>query len=113
MSQEQDRHVFVMEPSHVEDIEPNAAVVDAQLAHLADQHDHEGSILHSFVRYPWASAWCVYACWCIILLSFDVQAGGAVVGIPQFRKDFGYAYNGDYVLSANWQAAFGGAPTAS
>ncbi|TEA12420.1 Maltose permease MAL31 [Colletotrichum sidae] len=86
---------------------------DARLAHATDQEDHETGILESFTRYPWACAWCVYACWTIILLSFDVQAAGSVVGIPEFRKDFGYEYNGEYVLHAEWQSAFSGAPVAS
>ncbi|KAF4783337.1 maltose permease MAL31 [Colletotrichum scovillei] len=86
---------------------------DSQLALAADFEDHEMGIWKSFVRYPWACAWCVYACWTIILLSFDVQAAGAVVGIPEFRKDFGYEFNGDYVLPAIWQSAFSGAPIAT
>lgn len=86
---------------------------DSQLAEAADFEDHELGIWKSFTRYPWASAWCVYACFTIILLSFDVQAAGAVVGIPQFRKDFGYEFNGDYVLPAIWQSSFSGAPIAT
>ncbi|WQF76442.1 Putative major facilitator, sugar transporter, major facilitator superfamily [Colletotrichum destructivum] len=86
---------------------------DSQLAQAADFEDHELGIWKSLVRYPWASAWCVYACWTIILLSFDVQAAGAVVGIPEFRKDFGYAFEGDYVLPAVWQSSFSGAPVAT
>ncbi|OLN83277.1 Maltose permease MAL31-like protein 3 [Colletotrichum chlorophyti] len=86
---------------------------DSQLAQAADFDDHELGIWKSFVRYRWASAWCVYACWTIILLSFDVQAAGSVVGIPEFRKDFGYAFNGDYVLPAEWQSSFSGAPIAT
>ena len=86
---------------------------DRQLGHLADQEDHEAGILESFRKDPWVSAWCIYAIWCVILISFDTQAGGAVVGIPQFRKDFGYEYDGDYVLPAGWQSAFNGAPIAS
>ncbi|KAJ0424435.1 general substrate transporter [Aspergillus carlsbadensis] len=66
-------------------------------------HERGNGYLPSFVRYPGACTWCVYAIWCITLLSFDVQAAGAVVGIPEFRKDFGY----------EWQSAFGGAPIAT
>jgi hypothetical protein len=29
------------------------------------------------------------------------------------RKDFGYAFGGDYVLPADWQGAFSGGPVAS
>ncbi|KAL4886528.1 glycoside hydrolase superfamily [Aspergillus karnatakaensis] len=40
-------------------------------------------------------------------------AGGNVIGIPQFRKDFGKFYNDDYVLDGDWQSAINGGPNAS
>ncbi|KAM0276291.1 hypothetical protein ACHAQH_006880 [Verticillium albo-atrum] len=86
---------------------------DAQLAHLSDQEEHDEGIWKSFASNPWASTWCLYAIWCIILISFDLQAAGAVVGISQFRTDFGFEYNGDFVVPAGWQSAFSGAPVAS
>lgn len=85
---------------------------DQRAGHLADQEDHETGVFESFRRYPWACVWCIYALWSVILISFDTQAAAAVVGIPQFRKDFGYAYGDDYVLPAAWQSAFNGAPIA-
>lgn len=97
-----------LEASHAEQARTNQ-----HLGHLADQENHNDGIIKSFKKHPWASAWCIYAAWCIILLSFDVQAAGAVVGIPQFRKDFGYAFGDDYVLPAAWQSSFNGAPVAS
>ncbi|KAF4948834.1 hypothetical protein FSARC_13640 [Fusarium sarcochroum] len=89
------------------------AAQEAQLAHLSDQEEHDTGIWASFRRYPWASAWCMYACWTIILVSFDVQAAGSVVGIPEFRNDFGFKYGNDYVIPAKWQSAFSGAPVAT
>ncbi|KAF7556152.1 hypothetical protein G7Z17_g1632 [Cylindrodendrum hubeiense] len=94
-------------------VEQVEATQDAQLAHLSDQEDHETGVWKSFVKYPWACAWCVYACWCIILVSFDVQAAGSVIGIPQFRKDFGHKFGDSYVVPAKWQSAFSGAPVAT
>lgn len=88
---------------------------EEQLGCLADQEDHDTGVLESLRKYPWASAWCLYASLCTVLVGFDLQAGGSVIGIPQFRKDFGYAYGDgdDYVLPAEWQSAFNGAPIAS
>ena len=37
---------------------------------------------------------------------FDAQVNGAMIGVPQFRKMFGYMYNGAPVLPASWQSAF-------
>jgi MFS transporter, SP family, general alpha glucoside:H+ symporter len=84
-----------------------------QLGHLANQEDHELGIWQSLKRYPWACAWCVYACWSIILAAFELQAAGSVLGIPEFRKDFGSFFEGNYVLPAEWQSAFNAAPVAS
>lgn len=87
----------------------------ARLGHVSDQEDHEIGMIESIRRFPWACAWCLYAVWCVICLSFDVQAANAIVGIPQFRKDFGHAYGDgtDYVLPTHWQSAFNAAPVAA
>lgn len=86
---------------------------DQQLGHIADQEDHELSKWQSMKRYPWIFAWCVYAVWCVLLVSFENQASGNVTGIPEFRKDFGHFYEGSWVLEAKWQSAFSGGPVAS
>jgi SP family general alpha glucoside:H+ symporter-like MFS transporter len=84
-----------------------------QLGHLANAEDHETSKWQAIRRNPWAFAWCMYAVWTILLVSFENQASGNILGIPEFRKDFGSFYDGNWVLSAKWQSAFSGAPIAS
>ena len=64
-------------------------------------------------RYKWAIAWCLYMLWCVLANNYAKTAGQSVLGIPQFRKDFGSAYHGGYVLSAKWQSAYYGAPQAA
>jgi SP family general alpha glucoside:H+ symporter-like MFS transporter len=85
----------------------------AEQAHLANQEDHEASKWQAIRRNPWAFAWCLFAVWVTLLVSYENQAAGTVLGIPQFRKDFGSYYQGNYVLAAKWQAAFSGAPVAT
>ena len=86
----------------------------AQLGHLANAEDHDVGKLASFKKYPWACAWSVYAVWLVLLISFENQAAGSVIGIPEFRKDFGYELpDGTFALDAKWQSAFQGAPVAS
>lgn len=90
----------------------------SQLAQLANQEDHEVGKLASFHKYPWACFWSTYAVWVVLLVSFENQAAGSVIGIPEFRKDFGHATTAadgtvSYVIDANWQSAFQGAPVAS
>lgn len=41
-----------------------------------------------------------------ITWGFDGLAGGIVVSITEFRRDFGTPYDGDYVVDANWQLGF-------
>ena len=84
------------------------------LAHALDQEEHDVGFWKTVAKYPWACVWCLYALWCIVCLSFDVQAANAIVGIPQFRKDFGYEFEpGEYVLEAHWQSSFNSAPVAA
>ncbi|KIX99304.1 uncharacterized protein Z520_04880 [Fonsecaea multimorphosa CBS 102226] len=71
------------------------------------------SVLRSIRKYIWAVIWCLYMLWCILANNYAKTAGQSVLGIPQFRKDFGSAYDGNYVLSAKWQSAYYGAPQAA
>ncbi len=88
-------------------------VAEDHLAHLANQEDHETSKLQAIKQNPWVFAWCMFAVWTILLVSFENQASGNILSIPEFRKDFGSYYDGNYVLSAKWQSAFSGAPVAT
>lgn len=92
--------------AHVDD-------VDQQLAHVANQEERESTKWQAIKNNPWSFFWCLFGIWTILLVSFENQAAGIVVGIPQFRKDFGSYYEGNYVLATEWQAAFNGAPGAS
>lgn len=87
--------------------------VDADLAHLANQEEHELTKWESVKKYPLAVAWSVFAVWCVLLVSFENQAAGNIISVPRFRQDFGHKVDGSYVLYAKWQSAFQGAPVAS
>ena len=93
-------------PSHLEGDSVEAG-------HLANQEDHETTRWQAIKANPRVFAWCLYAVWLTILVSFENQATSIVIGIPQFRKDFGSYYDGNYVISAGWQSAFGAAPLAT
>lgn len=90
-----------------------SAVIDDNLARLGNQEEHDRGKLESLRRYPKACAWALFAVWYVLLVSFENQASGNILGIPRFREDFGYLLDGKYVLHANWQSAFSGAPMAS
>ena len=83
------------------------------LAAITETEEHQQSHWQAIKRNHKAVAWATLLIWVMCLQGFDNQAGGIVVGIKQFRKDFGSPYDGDYVLPADWQSAFNGAPYAT
>jgi MFS transporter, SP family, general alpha glucoside:H+ symporter len=83
------------------------------LGHLTNEEDHQTTRWQAIKKNPTAFFWCLFAIWTTILVSFENQASGIVLGIPQFREDFGSYYGGNYVLPSKWQSAYSGAPTAS
>ncbi|KAK9427992.1 general substrate transporter [Lipomyces doorenjongii] len=93
--------------------EEQAAGIDAQLAHLVNQEDHELSKWRAIKQNFLAFGWCIFAVWTVLLVSFENQASGNIVGIPRFREDFGFYYNGEWTLDAKWQSAFQGGPMAA
>lgn len=59
------------------------------------------------IKEHWKSiAWCLYMFFTCVMYGFDSLAGGVVVGIVEFRKDFGHPFAGDYVIDADWQLGF-------
>ncbi|KAH8768208.1 general substrate transporter [Diaporthe sp. PMI_573] len=62
---------------------------------------------------PKVFGWCLYACYCSLVVAFESVATGSSTSIPKFRKDFGYPFAGGYVLDARWQAAFDAGPRVS
>lgn len=99
---------------HAEERLEATPAADDDLARLGNQEEHEYGKRESLRRYPKACAWILFAVWYVLLVSFENQASGNIIGIPRFRQDFGYLHtDGRYVLHAKWQSAFSGAPMAS
>jgi hypothetical protein len=61
----------------------------------------------------WILLFFFYAVEIIMRCSFDSSAGVFGAGIPKSREDFGYWYEGDWILPAGWRSAFSGGPAAS
>ena len=81
--------------------------------YTASGENHKETAFQAITRHPRTLFWCIYALWVLTLSSYDSQAGGIFLAVPQFRKDFGFAYDGNYVLPAQWQSAYSGGPSAS
>uniref|UniRef100_A0A8H7K4R9 Major facilitator superfamily (MFS) profile domain-containing protein n=1 Tax=Bionectria ochroleuca TaxID=29856 RepID=A0A8H7K4R9_BIOOC len=68
--------------------------VQEELANIANQEEHDLGKLESIKKYPLAFLWSLYAVWCVLLVSFENQASGNIIGVPEFRKDFGRPFEG-------------------
>lgn len=86
---------------------------DNEIGQLANQQEHELSPLQAILKRPKSFAWGLFAISTCLLVSFENQAAGMVLSVPEFRKDFGHEFAGGYVLDADWQSAFYGGPVAS
>lgn len=106
---------MALDHSNDKDAEAVEHVHDAKtdLAHIANNQEHELTVIQSIRNRPLTFAWAFLAVISCLLVSFEGQAAGMVLGIPGFRKDFGHEFEGSYVLDADWQSAFYGGPIAS
>jgi hypothetical protein len=89
------------------------AILVQESGHAAQQEDHNKSKWEAIKENPINFLWALYGAWALVVIAFDSQAGGIVISIPEFRKNYGYAFDGGYVINAGWQSAFSGGPAAS
>ena len=64
------------------------------------------SILSSVKEAPFAVATCLYMLFTCIMWGYDGMAAAIVLSIPRWRQDYGYLWEGQYVVAAKWQLAF-------
>jgi hypothetical protein len=57
--------------------------------------------------YPKAAAWSIFFSLGVIMTGFDPQVMGNLYGVPKFQRDFGYLFEGEWIISAPWQAGLG------
>ncbi|KAH8677884.1 general substrate transporter [Xylariales sp. PMI_506] len=69
----------------------------------AIQHEHELGFMEAVKLYPRAVWWSVFVSMGVIMLAFDPQLLGNLYATPQFQQDFGYEFEGSYIISAAWQ----------
>ncbi|KAF2813059.1 sugar transporter [Mytilinidion resinicola] len=69
----------------------------------AIEAEHQLDFLGALKLYPKAIGWSVFFSLGVIMLAFDPQLLGNFYAMPAFQKDFGYQYNGEYIISAPWQ----------
>ncbi|KAI3391812.1 hypothetical protein diail_6774 [Diaporthe ilicicola] len=69
----------------------------------AIQAEHELTFTQACHLYPKAILWSAFVSVGVIMLAFDPQLLGNLYATPQFQRDFGYPYDGGYIISAAWQ----------
>lgn len=63
------------------------------------------SFIEAVKIYPKAIGWSAFVSMGVIMLAFDPQLLGNLYSMPQFQRDFGYLYQGEYIIDAAWQTA--------
>lgn len=67
------------------------------------QHEHSSTIFEVITLYRGAILWSVFFCIGQLMTAFDPQVMGNLFAIPAFQNDFGYLFDGQYIISAPWQ----------
>ncbi|KAF2180415.1 sugar transporter [Zopfia rhizophila CBS 207.26] len=76
---------------------------NAEEVREAIETEHKLSFIDAVRLYPKAIGWSMYFSLGVIMLSFDPQLLGNLYAMPAFQKDFGYKFEGEYIISAAWQ----------
>lgn len=76
-------------------------------ARLATEMEHQMGFLEAVKLYPSCVGWSIFFSMGVIMTAFDPQLLGSLYATPSFQKDFGYLYEGEYIISAPWQIGLG------
>jgi sugar porter (SP) family MFS transporter len=79
---------------------------DTEQSRLYTEMQHELGFWKAVKLYRPAVLWCLVINIAVVLKGFDGALVGSIVGLTPFMKQFGYIYNGEYVISAAWNGAF-------
>ncbi|KAK4935331.1 hypothetical protein LTR10_023593 [Elasticomyces elasticus] len=84
-----------------------------QRSKKAARREHELTIREAISQHKGGVFWAICFCLPNLIIGYDPTIVGSLVGIPEFRRKFGYEYpagSGTYVLQASWTSAFTYAP---
>lgn len=65
--------------------------------------EHSLSTLEAIILYRRSILWSLFFCIGQLMTAFDPQLVGNLFAMPQFQRDFGYQFEGGYIVSAPWQ----------
>ena len=72
-------------------------------ARLATVQEHNLTFPQAIRLYPKAIGWSIYFSLGIIMTAFDPQLLGQLFATPKFQRDFGYKFEGEWIIAAPWQ----------
>lgn len=86
-------------------------LVSTEMATATQGHNHvkvdEKIPILQVIRENWIGlGWCCYMIFTCIMYGYDGLASSIPLAIPKFRQDYGYLWEGEYVVSAAWQLGF-------
>ena len=88
-----------------DDFKPDIKIgaIAGEEARQATVHEHNLRFLEALKLYPTAVGWSVFFSMGIIMTAFDPQLLGQFFATPAFQRDFGYKFQGKYIIPAAWQ----------
>jgi SP family general alpha glucoside:H+ symporter-like MFS transporter len=81
--------------------------LSADKAQIATDAEHNTTPWQALKIHPTAAAWSVFFSLGTIMTAFDPQLLGNLYATPAFQRDFGYRYQGNFIISAPWQTGLG------
>ena len=72
-------------------------------ARQATAREHSLTFFEALRLYPTAVGWSIFFSLGIIMTAFDPQLLGQLYATPQFQRDFGYKFEGKWIIPAKWQ----------
>ncbi|RFU81642.1 maltose permease [Trichoderma arundinaceum] len=103
-SSDDEKRVGVALETHVSGIDDANPKDDTVRVDL--QLEHQLTVKEVFIKHPALVFWAFYWAMAGVGWGFDAQVNGGMLSVQSFRRDFGYMYQGEYVLPADWQSAF-------
>lgn len=83
-----------------------AVLWESEQSLLYTQTQHSMGFWEAVKLYKCAVAWSFLINVSVILKGFDGALIGSVVGLNPFKRQFGYLYEGEYIVKASWNGAF-------
>ncbi|KAJ5468859.1 Major facilitator superfamily domaingeneral substrate transporter [Penicillium sp. IBT 31633x] len=103
----------VSSTDNLPDLKNNVARDLAESSQRATRREHDLTVRQAISKHKSAIFWAAYFILPGFVIGYEPTILGSLVGIPQFRKDFGYEHppgSGEYVLASSWTSAFPYAP---